>query len=68
MERLGRYHRAVTTEKDAVKLARYEWPRGTLLVLGLRPNLFRGPEFWTALESRLQQAGKPIRKGTVLFP
>ncbi len=56
LDRLNRFQRAVTTEKDAVKLARFPWPPGKLLVLGLRPVLSREPDFWRVLEARLARA------------
>jgi tetraacyldisaccharide 4'-kinase len=50
-DRMNRFDRAITTEKDAVKLTRFPWPPGKLLVLGLRPVLAGEPEFWNTLET-----------------
>jgi len=57
VERLAGFDRAVTTEKDAVKLSRFPWPRGKVLVLGVRPVLGREDDFWKVLKARLWGAG-----------
>ncbi len=53
LERLADFDRAVTTEKDAVKLARFPWPEGKLLVLGISAVLDQEAAFWEALDAKL---------------
>jgi len=55
LDRLAGYQRAITTEKDAVKLARFPWPKDKLLVLGVRPVLLDEVAFWRVLEARLRR-------------
>ncbi len=54
MERMAHVPFAVTTEKDAVKLERFDWPPGKLLVLDIYPAMNDEAAFWEQLDEQLQ--------------
>lgn len=48
----------VTTEKDAVKIRRYEWPEGKVLFVRIGMELEDEPAFWERLERKGVLPGK----------
>lgn len=53
LRQLGLSRRAVTTEKDAVKIARFPWPPERILSLRITVQVHEEERFWQVLSHRL---------------